>query len=528
MIIDLDIRIAKTAKGYRVTAQTPEGALAEATLDEDALFAPEFQDKLTQVREEPFTTDQTLFQEIGDTLFRALFRDQVQDLFFALYSQRVQGDEAASLRLRLNVHHDALALAALPWEFMRHGDVFLATQINTLLTRQLLNLEYGDIESLQVQGAPQILIVVPEVNNLDTEKELKAITQALDAAQIPYHALTGRVTRQTLDDALAQKPYAILHFIGHGVVEEDADGTMHGKLRLNAAGESQPPGEDEDWITEIELQSLLGNHKSLKLAVLNGCEVGEVNSRPEGEGFWGVVPALLRAGVPAVVAMQYPIRDDVAIQFAETFYRRLCTGQWVGRVDFAVTLARNACFLAFPDDRGFATPVLYLRSKDGVIFDIASADQPSSAADLPCPDAPKPPQRLLHRYRNANAATLLDRYRLLEGRLQRILRQIDGLAEDATGPDAWRARRYKRNRDKLERELDEMADVLRWRAFEACQELGELRSRLAEKEAERNALEDAGEYVSYDLKNAIFTLHERILALEDVIEEMNALMEGAG
>ncbi|HID34487.1 MAG TPA: hypothetical protein EYP25_07960, partial [Anaerolineae bacterium] len=78
MIIDLDIRIAKTAKGYRVTAQTPEGALAEATLDEDALFAPEFQDKLTQVREEPFTTDQTLFQEIGDTLFRALFRDQVQ------------------------------------------------------------------------------------------------------------------------------------------------------------------------------------------------------------------------------------------------------------------------------------------------------------------------------------------------------------------------------------------------------------------------------------------------------------------
>ncbi len=528
MIIDLDIRIAKTDKGYRVTAQAPEGALAEATLDEDALFAPEFQEKLTQVREEPFTTDQALFQEIGDTLFRALFRDQVQDLFFALYSQRVQGDEDASLRLRLNVHDDALALAALPWEFMWHGDVFLATQINTLLTRQLLNLEYGDIESLQVEGKPQTLIVVPQVNNLDTDRELKAITQALDAAQIPYDALTGRVTRQALDDALAQKPYAILHFIGHGAVEEDEDGVIHGMLRLNAADEDLPPGEDEDWITEVELQSLLGNHKSLKLVVLNGCEVGEVNSRPEGEGFWGVVPALLRAGVPAVVAMQYPIRDDVAIQFAETFYRRLCTGQWAGRVDFAVTLARNACFLAFPDDRGFATPVLYLRSKDGVIFDIAATDQPDRASDLPCPDAPKPPQRLLYRYRNADTATLLDRYRLLDGRLQRILRQIDGLAADATGPDAWRARRYQRNRDKLERELDDLADVLRWRAFEACQELGELRSQLAEKEAERNALEDAGEYVSYDLKNAIFALYERILTLEDVMDEVNLLLDEAG
>ncbi len=527
MIIDLDIRIAKAEKGYRVTAQAPDSGLAEAALDHDALFAPEFQEKLTQVRDEPFTTDQALFREIGETLFRALFRDQVQDLFFALYSQRVQGDEAASLRLRLNVHDDALELATLPWEFLHAGDVFLSTQINTLLTRQLLNLEYGDIDTLKVEGKPQTLIVIPQVGNLDTEREEEAIRQALDAAQIPYRVLKGQVTRQALDDALAQTPYAILHFIGHGAFEEDAQGVMHGSLRLNAAGDDLPPGEDEDWITEVELQSLLGNHRSLKLVALNGCEVGEVSQRPEGEGFWGVVPALLRAGIPAVVAMQYPIRDDVAIQFAETFYRRLCTGQWAGRVDYAVTLARNACFLAFPDDRGFATPVLYLRSKDGVIFDIASPGVVPSSGPEPCPDAPKPPQRLLYRYRNADMSTLIDRYHLLDGRLQRILLQIDGLAAEVTGPDAWRLRRYKRNRDKLERELDEMADVLRWRAFEACQELATLREALAEKEAERDALEDAGEYVSYDLKNAIFALHERILALEDLMAEVEELLARA-
>jgi len=522
MIIDLDIRIFKISDGYRVTAQAPESGLAEAELDRDALFAPDFQEKLTQVREEPFTTNQALFREIGDTLFRALFRGQVQDLYFALYSQRIQGEENTSLRLRLNVHDDALELAKLPWEFMHHHDVFLATQINTLLTRQLLDLEYGDIETLRVEDKPRTLIVIPEVGNLDTAREEEVVTQALDAAQMPYHVLKGRVTRQALDDALAQESYAILHFIGHGAFEEDADGVMHGSLRLNAAGEDLPPGEDEDWIPEVELQSLLGNHKSLKLVVLNGCEMGEVASRPEGEGFWGVAPALLRAGVPAVVAMQYPIRDDVAIQFAETFYRRLCTGKWAGHVDYAVTLARNACFLAFPDDRGFATPVLYLRSKDGVIFDFTASTTTDGHISEPCPDVPKPPQRLLYRHRNAETTTLIDRYHLLEARLQRILRQIDGLAAEVTGSDAWRLRRYKRNRDKLERELDELADVLRWRAAEACRELGELRSRLAKKEAERDALEDAGEYVPYDLKNDIFAMYERILALEDLLDEVES------
>ncbi len=522
MVIDLDIRITKASDGFRVTAQAPESGLAEAHLDSHALFASAFQEKLTQVREEPFTTSRALFREIGNTLFRALFQGQVQDLFFALFSQRVKGEEGASLRLRLNIDDEAMELATLPWEFMHHQDVFLATQIDTLLTRQLLNLEYGNIESLQLDGLPPTLIVIPEVGNLDTAREERVITQALDAAQIPYRVLKGRVTRQALDDALAEDRYAILHFIGHGVFEEDADGTMHGRLRLNAAGGPLQSGEDEDWISEIELQSLLGNHKSLRLVVLNGCEVGEVSERPEGEGFWGVVPALLRAGIPAVVAMQYPIRDDVAIQFAETFYRRLCTGKWAGHVDFAVTLARNACLLAFPDDRGFATPVLYLRSKDGVIFDPSAIEK--APTRHPCPEAPEPPRHLLYRYRNADTTTLLDRYHLLDSRLQRILLQLDGLAADATGPEAWRLRRYERNRDKLERELDEMADVLQWRASEACRELERLREQVAQKEAERNALEDAGEYVPYDLKNDIFSLHERILALEDTLETIEALI----
>ncbi len=519
-IIDLDIRLFKSDDGYRVTAQAPDSGLAEADLDDETLLNAAFQEKLAQIREEPFSTNKDMFRDIGETFFQALIRDQVQDLFFALLQSAQK--ENAYLRLRLHIDERAIELASLPWEFMHHDDVFLGTQIQTLLTRQLLNLDYGSIESLQVQGKPRTLIVIPEVSNLDTEKEEKAIVQALHAAQLPYDVLKGKVTLQALDDALAAETYTMFHFIGHGVFEQDDKGVMHGKLRFNAPEEDLPPGEDAIWVSETELQSLLGNYQSLKLVILNGCEVGMVSERPEGEGFWGIAPALLRAGIPAIVAMQYPIRDDVAIQFAETFYRRLTSSHWAGHVDIAVTLARNACLLAYPEDRGFATPVLYLRSKDGVIFTLASSSTPD--VDALCEETPKPPATSLYRYRNLEMTALIDRSHALTSRLQRIVEQIDKLAAEPTGTDAWRLRRYKRNRDKIERELDELRDVLRWRAFEACQELATLRERLTEKEAERDALEEAGEYVSFDLKNDIFAMHERVLALEDVLEEVREVM----
>ncbi len=520
-IINFDIRILPAEAGYQVTAQAPDSGLAQTLLDMDLLQAEAFQAKLRQVREEPFTTQQALFQEIGETLFRALFREDVYHLFFALYTQRVQAEEEVSLRLRLHIDARALAVAQLPWEFLYHQDVFLATQIRTLVTRQLLDLEYGPMEPLEVKGRPRVLIVIPQVANLDVSREEKAITQALETARIPYEVLKGRVTRQRLDEALAQKPYAMLHFIGHGAVEEDEQGQVRGRLRLN--GPEDGPEGDEDWISEVELQSLLGNHQHLKLVTLNGCEVGEVAARTHGQGFFGVVPALLRAGVPAVVAMQYPIRDDVAILFAETFYRRLVSSRWAGHVDIAVTLARNACLLAFPDDRGFATPVLYLRAPDGVIFKMTAG---AAEEDLPCREPSPPPEALLYRYRNIATTTLIDRYHLLSGRLQRIFTQIDALSTTPTGQEAWRLRRYERNRDKLERELDALAEVLRWRAFEHCQELGRLQARLAQKEEERDELEEAGVYISYDLKQDIFDLYERILTLKDTLREIEALFGG--
>jgi tetratricopeptide (TPR) repeat protein len=73
-------------------------------------------------------------------------------------------------------------------------------------------------------------------------------------------------------------------------------------------------------------------------------------------------------GVPAVVAMQFPISDEAAITFARGFYTALSVGR---PVDASVTQARLAIF-AGNNDVEWGTPVLYMRTPDGRIFDVES------------------------------------------------------------------------------------------------------------------------------------------------------------
>jgi hypothetical protein len=71
---------------------------------------------------------------------------------------------------------------------------------------------------------------------------------------------------------------------------------------------------------------------------------------------------LLRRGLVAVIAMRYEVTDDVAVRFADEFYRSLLAGDEPGRIDKAVEAARVAIYQNPSGDsrRGFITPVLYL------------------------------------------------------------------------------------------------------------------------------------------------------------------------
>jgi hypothetical protein len=91
-----------------------------------------------------------------------------------------------------------------------------------------------------------------------------------------------------------------------------------------------------------------------------------------------VVPGLVAgAAIPAVVAMQYPVRNSAAVRFASAFYPMVAAGL---SLDEAVWAGRHA--LIDPDDlsASWGIPVLYLRSPDGVLFP-RLAERPSATAN---------------------------------------------------------------------------------------------------------------------------------------------------
>jgi hypothetical protein len=106
---------------------------------------------------------------------------------------------------------------------------------------------------------------------------------------------------------------------------------------------------------------------SVKLVFLNSCLAGRP-ARPRP--FAGVAEQMMQAGVPAIIAMQYMIRDDVAIDFAHFLYEELLGGSCPGIIDLAMSAARSGLYAANPGDFSFGTPVLWLNRNNGCIFSL--------------------------------------------------------------------------------------------------------------------------------------------------------------
>ena len=109
-------------------------------------------------------------------------------------------------------------------------------------------------------------------------------------------------------------------------------------------------------------ESFLADHKSLRMVVLN-CPGG-----PRGSGrdlFSSTAATLVRYGVPAVLAMQFEISDQMAIELYRTFYGALSEGL---PVDAAVSEARKSGSLVQTRSAEWMSPVLFMRSPDGVLF----------------------------------------------------------------------------------------------------------------------------------------------------------------
>ncbi len=351
---DFVITIADDAPaGYPVTAvATGMGRVSRTLSAPDDAMA----DLLVRVAAlAPDQADETLLRAAGAALFDWLISGPLEVHLRIAWDRAERGRRG--LRLRLSI--DPPEAGAWPWEILRDPvrDHVFATAIATPLVRYLDRTDqFGGLAD-QAAGLPlDLLLVLPSAPELDLVRERQLIEEATASlkGELRITVLEGMVTRGALADALLAGAYDIVHFSGHG-----AFGDGRGYVLLN-----HPDG-TPDWVDGQALAQLALSYRSIKLVVLNACSTGQTDS---GRAFQGLAPQLVRRGIPAVVAMQYPLTDQAALTFAREFYRNLCVGENAGQVDQAITYARNMLTILYPGERSFVAPVLFTHAPDGVIY----------------------------------------------------------------------------------------------------------------------------------------------------------------
>jgi len=351
---------SKREDSYPLRAASHRGEVRDLlTLDPDDLTAIVGDlDKLVQR-----DTDRDFLIHFGSGLYKHLFVGKIESLFEGSHGE-VKNNEKIALRIRLRTE-DA-EIAALPWEFLYSTtqERFLGTSIYTPLMRyQEL---FQPIGSLETEVPLRMLVIIP--NSVDPYPELNAETEKTNLLQalkglensIQVKFLDGNVTYDRIGDELLEESYHCLHYIGHGDFQEDK-----GYLLLNSEDGTC------DFVDDQQFASLFQDYDAMKLVVLNACKGAQVSySKP----LVGMAPQLVKRGIPAVVAMQYAISDEAAILFAREFYRSLFKGKYKGRVEAAMSHARNRLVGKLPDDRDVGNPVLFMRAWDGVLFDIVTGN----------------------------------------------------------------------------------------------------------------------------------------------------------
>jgi len=359
MVLDFEIDVAALGEhGYVVTVRSPGGGEATAAMR----LAPELKALAARAPEAVIASSATVrrglsgqerpVRDLGSLLFRALVSEDVHSLLMTSRQQAAMSGEQLRIILRIAPPE----LACLPWEFLFDPGEDDYVCLSTPLIRRPQVLR--PVRALSVTGPLRVLGMVAspgdqaELAADDERRRLAAAMRTLAGVQLAW--ADGQGWRD-LNVALRHGgPWHVLHFIGHGGFD-----SLAGEGVLVLAGEDGR----SHRLPASDLALLVEKHPSVRLVVLNACDTAQASAL---DAFSSVAGALLRRGIPSVLAMQFPITDPAAVEFSRTFYEGLADRL---PVDAAVTEARHAVRITLPGTLEWGTPVLYLRSTEAAIFD---------------------------------------------------------------------------------------------------------------------------------------------------------------
>lgn len=348
---------------------------------------------------------------VGIDLYRALFGAELQSAFDrAIGATRNDPGTGVRIRIAMDLRGPGMStVASLPWELLEQAGTErpLAVSRRTPLVRSVDVPEPTEplpfVPPLRILAIPSNPLGSGTLNLAEERKRIEASWALLPGVRVDFI----RPVVSTILEHLADHEYHVVHYMGHGDFDEDS-----GKGVLVLENENGGP----EYVDSERLRVIFGDESTLRLVFLNACDTGVVSGEHGMNPFFGVATGLLRSGVPAVLAMQAPIRDDAAVRFADTFYRRIARGE---PIDAAVAEGRKELWDGTSVE--WATPVLFLRSRDGALFRVADGATGESGASVGTePAAATPPVPAAAGPRLFFAATS-DSLRPLQRRLSREL-----------------------------------------------------------------------------------------------------------
>jgi tetratricopeptide (TPR) repeat protein/CHAT domain-containing protein len=307
----------------------------------------------------------------GQELFKAVFAGPVGDLWNSRSRPRRQ-----VLRLVVRVDpKSARPLLNVPWEYLHDGKDFLSLQWRTPISRLPWDLLADPLPALTEPLRLLVLIAAPlglsQNMVLHTAREEDLILAATAAARTAGHLqveFTPSGSPEALEEALREFDPHLLHLTGHGIFDESKD---TGSLLMETPDGCERPVFNADFAKLIERRG-----KSLRLVFLSACQSAV---SPQNEGYADLAPRLLEAGIPAVVAMQFSVLNQSAMDLGSVFYKGLADGD---PVDAALTEARGRLAEEGVNGVDFAVPVLFL-SDPGCLRVDPTAFRPSEKSETP-------------------------------------------------------------------------------------------------------------------------------------------------
>jgi hypothetical protein len=349
----LDISIVDAGdKAVVLARRGADVAIGRLPIDDEAMAAFEdFRRRLERaVRGAEAAPSDKDLASCGERLFRYAVRDELADLYRLL---------PASYS-RIYLLSDQPRILRLPWEYLSFPQCAPGHPANERSVVRIVPTRGREAPAPKRLGETIHVLFVSAAPQDQNEVDFAAVRAAIERAYAPDADLAARLKITAVDGAtraafrreIESRSFDILHFSGHGRVDAQGRGCLLLVNRKNGKTDEVPAS---------DLTALLAGH-DLRLVVLSACDTAAGDF---ADDFAVLAEALVRSGIPAVVANQLPVSNRAMACFVGPLYQELLHS---GDIDLAVAKGRTALDFELQSFE-WGIPTLYRHYAGGHLYE---------------------------------------------------------------------------------------------------------------------------------------------------------------